>query len=161
MNKSNKFMKAAIFACVFLAGLTAQARLGETNVDVAKRYGPVLKRVEISTNEWSGIYSFKEYDVVVVYSNQVSIAEVINPKAKRAIGFDEAKALIESVGGPGKWTTLIGTVWVNDDTKARAQIDFVNDRSVLTVMTRGYFDASVAESKAREKAKLESRVEGF
>ena len=105
------------------------------------RYGPVTKRQEISSSEWRGIYVFKEYRVEVMFSNNVSMAEIIQPIVKRSFSSDEKKALIETVGGMGEWRTLFGDVWVNNDTKARAQIDIGSGRQILTVMTKEYFDS--------------------
>jgi hypothetical protein len=151
-------MKIIVAILLFTAG-SAQARLGETNVDVAKRYEAVQSREQLSTNEWRGVFRFKEYKIIVEFSNNVSVAEFVYPGRK--FTEVESQALIESIG-EGKWSKLpLLSEWINTDTKAAARVDRVAvGKDVLTVASRAYINKQ-AEQAAEQKRKEKAKADGF
>lgn len=153
-------MKFTIIAFFLLVGLTTFARLGETDVEIAKRYGPVQKRTTESTNEWNGFYIFKDYHVFVTYSNNVSVCETISPAPKRTMSAEEVSALMKSVGGTGEWqkdksrfdpTT---DYWVHTKTRSRAVLmRTVGEAPALMIMTAAYDAKTTSDYKRKEKSK--------
>jgi hypothetical protein len=156
-------IKAFLFLSTFLlVSSVCQARLGESNAEIAKRYGAVQSREELGTNAWMASYLFKEYKIGVVYYTNVCVAEFVTPIEGRTFGDDERDALMKNIGGSGTWVKdgtkieFLANSWINTTTKARARGEtkmFGGD--TLTVMSQVYIDRQIAEQKEKEKSKAD------
>lgn len=148
---------------LFVSLVVASARLGETNTEIVKRYGPVKERKQgTTTNEWSGMYIFKEYVVQVFYSNNVSVCEAVLPIEKRKMTQDERDALLKAIGGSGKWikpsdkVELLGKTLYNTETKAMARIEEkLVGPDALFVMTESFYQKLVDEETKKQKSKAD------
>jgi hypothetical protein len=153
-------MKITILLLLALC-LPALARLGESNVEIRQRYGPVLKRIEQGTNTWMGCYMFKEYTVGVVFKNNVSQCEILQPVEQRKFTDDEADALLAGIAGKGKWIKDSGIMfmkqaWTNPEIRAKAEVeDKPLGASVLTVMSIEFINDADEKQKAEDKKKAE------
>lgn len=121
-------MKTLLILAVSCLCLSAIARLGESNAEIFKRYGAVLNRIELNTNSWAGLYTFKEYNVKVIYLGNISVVECLSPIAKRKFEGIEAEALMSAITGKGKWipnadNNFIKKNWTNSEAHAIASID--------------------------------------
>jgi hypothetical protein len=150
-------MKTSIFI-LLASGLVALARLGESNIEIANRYGPVQKREEDGTNTWNAGYLFKEYIVVVSFKDNKSQCEMLRPISDRAFTESERDALIKNIGGDGDWMVVANEPlfhsWVNSKTKAVAK-ETINlmQSSTLSVMTAEFAIKDSEASKQNEKSK--------
>jgi len=159
MNKKHLLL-GILLMCSFVVPQAANARLGESNIQIAQRYGAVQSRKDISTNIWMGYYLFKEYNVGVIFYTNICVAELISPIENRSFGSDERDALMKSIGGEGTWIKaddsmeILVDYWVNTTTKARARVEtkFMQSASLI-VMSPIYIERENAEQKAKEKAK--------
>ena len=152
-------MKTAIILLLAIV-CCAQARLGESNVDIGKRYGAVQQRVQISTNEWKGTYKFKEYIVWVEFTNDISVCEVIVTNDPRKMDDAEVQSLIKSAGGDaGEWVrgdaslSKMSKVWINTETKVQASATDVGGRGAVAVMTKERFEKEEKGNKLKQKQK--------
>jgi hypothetical protein len=154
-------MKTLIAMLLVLVGVSAEGRLGETNVEVAKRYGAVTRRENLSTNEWRGTYNFRGFVVEVSFSNNVSMAETV--LAKRKLTAEEKEALISTIGGDGKWSKIpLLDQWINAETKALARCDRVAlGQDAIMVSTREYAEVESARQEAQKREQAKGAARGF
>jgi hypothetical protein len=155
-------MKTIITVLLLASCIAASARLGESNVEVAARYGAVQKRVNQGTNTWLGYYVFKEYNVLVSFRDNKSEVETIRPITARKFSDDERDALIKNIGGDGDWVEdnshfeFMAKTWVNTKTKALAYVkDDILEPSTLFIMTRDYVSRENAKEQENDKAKAD------
>jgi hypothetical protein len=152
-----------VLALVFiLVSLPALARLGETNVQIMQRYGPVQKRYDDGTSLWHAGYLFKDYAILVYYTNNISQAECVSPVSARTISDDEREELMKNIGGSGNWASDQGHLqfgpdcWTNSNGAVAVMAGILADTpysySVLTVGTRSYFEQMVAKHKQKDEA---------
>ena len=139
-----------------------EARLGETNTQICARYGPVHQRVEDGTNEWHAAYLFKDYVIVVSYTNNVSQCELVSRTDRAHFSDEERDALMKSIGGAGNWKTAwTGAdfqTWTNSASAALArEVKGTDGSDMLTVMTA---DFAVRDELARQK-KEKAKADGF
>jgi hypothetical protein len=150
-------MSVLAFALI-LVSLPAVARLGETNVQIWQRYGRVQKRYEDGTNLWHAGYLFKDYAIIVYYTNNISEAECVSPVSARTISDDECKELMKNIGGDGNWASDEGHLkfgpdcWTNSNGAVAVLADTPDSYSMLAVGTRSYFDQMVAKMKHKDEA---------
>ena len=147
---------------LILVSLPAVARLGETNVQIWQRYGRVQKRYEDGTNLWHAGYLFKNYAIIVYYTNNISEAECFSPVSARTIGDDERKELMKEIGGDGNWASDEGHLkfgpdcWTNSNGAVAVMAGILagtpDSYSMLDVGTRSYFDQMVAKMKYKDAA---------
>lgn len=138
----------------------AQARLGETNVQIYHRYGAVRDRSEVATNIWVGTYLFKDYLVLVYFENNVSVAETVGPMKDRDFSGVERHELMDDIGGSTNWVAdsaafhFTSERWTTPDGRVLA---FLNKRlsgsQTLTVVTRNFAREFEALTQKKEKAK--------
>ena len=150
-------------AILCLAAITATARLGETDVEIAKRYGAVQRRIEAKTNTWKGAFLFKDYKIMVTFQTNRCVTEMLAPLHDRKFGMAEVSALREAIGGGGTWTERYSANqserrWINPSNGVVA---------VLTMPSRGeqtliVAPVSVLLGGGEERGKNETnRAEGF
>ncbi|HXB58068.1 MAG TPA: hypothetical protein VNU95_00790 [Candidatus Acidoferrales bacterium] len=147
---------------LILVSLPAVARLGETNVQIWQRYGRVQKRYDDGTNLWHAGYLFKDYAIIVYYTNNISEAECVSPVSARTISDDERKELMKDIGGDGNWASDGGHLkfgpdcWTNSNGAVAVMAGILADTpdsySMLAVGTRSYFDQMVAKMKHKDAA---------
>ena len=150
-----------VLIALFVAA-TSHARLGETNVQICNRYGPVQKRVEDGTNEWHAGYLFKDYVIVVSYTNNVSQCELVSRTDRAHFSDEERDALMKNIGGAGNWkmawTGADFQTWTNSASAALArEVKGTDGSDMLTVMTA---DFAVRDELARQK-KEKAKADGF
>jgi hypothetical protein len=140
----------------------ACARLGESNVEIMKRYGAVEQRSATGTNSWRGDYTFKEYNVVVFFRDNISECEVIRPIEERKFADAERDALMNGIAGNDQWASdkstfsFMSAVWINKQTKAVAYVkDEILKPSVLVVSSHSHAIRLQEEQKQKEKSKAE------
>lgn len=156
-------MRTMIIILAWALGIVpAWARLGETNVQIRQRYGPVQSRDELGTNAWQGHYLFKEYRVMVRFRDNVSECEVIQPLESRKFSDAERDSLLAAIGGNGDWKKDTGEVdvmkefWVNRSTQAQALVsDELLGASTLIVSSKEYAATLNKQYKEGEKKKAE------
>jgi hypothetical protein len=104
----NSFIKpissGVAIAIMCLMAITAVARLGESDVEISKRYGAIQKRIDDSTNKWKGAYFFKDYKIMVSFETNRSVTEMLAPLNNRKFETAEVSALRDAIGGAGTWT---------------------------------------------------------
>jgi hypothetical protein len=150
-------MKVLALALI-LVSLPALARLGETNDQIMQRYGPVLKRYDDGASLWHAGYLFKDYAVIVYYSNNISQAESVVHMATHAIGDDEREALMENIGGGAHWASDQGHLqfgpdcWTNSNGAMAVMVKTPHNYSTLTVGTRSFFQQMVEKQKQKDEA---------
>ena len=144
--------------------LSSLAKLGESNVQIAARYGAVLSRTEIGTNEWMGLYTFKEYHIGVTYYTNTCVMEMVQPIEARRFSDTERDALMKNIGGAGDWVKdgstveIMADAWINTTTKAHARVESkIMGPDSLMIMSP-VFIAHENEKKAAEDKK---KAEGF
>jgi hypothetical protein len=161
MKTEMKILLSLLLATVVV--YPAAARLGETKDEIYKRYGTVQKRTEISTNEWTGKYQFKEYIVLVFFKDNISVGEALQPIEKRDFSDEELKALRAAIGGEGEWkekrgASLTSTIWINEKNGVVAcHKESVTDSGAL-VVARSEFLEKYAEVTEKEE---KSKADGF
>jgi hypothetical protein len=141
----------------------AHARLGESNVEIAKRYGPVQSRTENGTNKWTGAYLFKDYLVMVTFETNTCVTEVVGPAEQRKFTRAEAEALRDAIGGAGNWKVMPNakftrTQWINSSNKVVAILDEPFGGSPTLVVSRL---ASMLEAGKESQKKEASKTDGF
>ena len=143
---------------LMLVSLPALARLGETNVQIMQRYGPVQQRFDDGTSLWHAGYLFKEYDIIVYYTNNISQAECISPVTGRTISDDEREKLMENIGGATNWAADNGHLqfgpdcWTNSNGAMAVMASALDSSSMLTVGTRSFFQQMVEKQKEKDEA---------
>lgn len=138
-------MKMLILAVLLVAG-SAEARLGESNEEIFKRYGAVTRRDAVNTNEWTGFYEFNGYNVAVTFSNNVSVVETFSPIIKRTVPADEIDRLKKLIGG---------------ESDCVAQTTTVNGLQLVRVGNRSYLESVKKASQVERKRELERKTDGF
>jgi hypothetical protein len=141
--------------------LSAFARLGETNQQIYKRYGAVVTRTEISTNEWTGYYEFENYSISVTFSNNISMSELVTPHypdswVTRSFEDKERQTLFKKIGGNGEWKEVDlkdaesrTRMWTNQQCNATA-VEIPNPHDTICISKNGYDERRVdRERKAR------------
>lgn len=151
-------MRLIAFLILMASALPAWARLGESNTEIYRRYGAVLKRYpSADTNYWDASYKFKEYVVLVTYSNNVSCCESVRPIEARHISSEECKVLMQSVGGEGQWSTeqkrFDSQVWKNAALGRWALLSDEGSGAFVTIMTDSFLTKQIAEGKLKERSK--------
>jgi hypothetical protein len=148
-----------VFAlALILVSLPALARLGESNVQIMQRYGPVQKRYDDGTSLWHAGYLFKEYTIIVYYTNNVSQAESVSPLSARAISDDEREELMENIGGAANWAPDHGHLqfgpdcWTNSNGAVAIMTDTPDSSSMLSIGTRSFFQQMVEKQKQKDEA---------
>lgn len=104
-------MKTFILLLVVSMGWTAQARLGETEEQLAKRYGVVVK-VETNGEMKTLDFNFGEYLIVAKCRGGKSVAELAYLK-KKGVDFaeDVALAVAAKMTGSTNWIVLNSEAW--------------------------------------------------
>lgn len=153
-------MKTILTAVLMICALSALARLGETNVDISKRYGPVTKREQKCTNEWSGFYQFNGYNIMVTFSNNISVLEAVSPILKRTMPADEIERLKKLIGGEEGWRD-----GVNRANDCIAQTATLNGMHIVRVGRKSYIEAAEKSARdsnqAKRKRELDRKLDGF
>lgn len=98
-------MKLLAIMILVLAAAAAQARLGETKVEIQKRYGPPSDPLATGTNAGYPVltYQFKDYFVMVTFRTNTSVFETVRPKLIRQMSDEECKNLMEAVSSQTEW----------------------------------------------------------
>lgn len=134
-------------------------------MEIYKRYGPVLIRTELSKNEWTGDYKFKDYYISVTFSNNVSMSEIFsayysNSDMPRRFSNDERDEIFRLVAG-GNWigTKSIGVIpsqtWTNSiGTAVAIQSDVTISKTHDTISIRN-IDFIAGDAKAEAKSKTD------
>ena len=152
-------MKTIIVSLLLLLSTShAFARIGESNVQIAQRYGAVQSREELAADKWAGNYLFKTYQVQVVFFTNICVSETITPISADKFDDDERKVLLDSIGGEG-WIKepmkhMLRITWANTTTKNSAlEIDQIMTPPTLCVASPAYAAWWVEKYKTEQKAK--------
>jgi hypothetical protein len=141
---------------LILVSFPAVARLGETNVQIMQRYGPVQKRYDDGTNLWHAGYVFKDYTIIVYYMNNISQAESVSSVSARAISDDERDVLMKNIGGAANWASDQGHLqfgpdcWTNSNGAVAIMANTPDSYSMLTIGTRSFFQQMVEKQKQKD-----------
>jgi hypothetical protein len=143
--KGDNSMKRCVLTVMALivASVTAQARLGETADQIAKRYGKPtlgLYTVEYVYRDYGDAqawYGKDDIKILVVFKDGTSQYEsVVKKDTTATLSHSEVKAFLDANLGGSTWSspkeTPTATIWSREDGGARASI--TADRKTLTVM---------------------------
>ena len=138
---------ALLILAFTLAAATAQARLGETVDEIAKRYGPStsgLYPVEYIRRDYGdrqALYEKDDIKILIVYKADKSQYESLSKKdPTKYLSRSEIKAFVEANAGGSTWPnpkeTPDGKLWIRQDGNALAVL--TPDHKTLTVkITQG------------------------
>jgi hypothetical protein len=149
MSSATKTIQA-LCAVMLLATWPSEARIGETELEIVKRYGPVLKRSSLSELPVT-FHRFKEWIVLVTYVNDRSATEVIQGKSE--ITETAALAMASAIVGRTNWAKARSvrpdTIWVSGD--SQATLEQKPAAWSLTIETKA-FDAAVRVNEKKRSA---------
>lgn len=141
-----------VFACI---ASNALGVLGETEEDLAKRYG---KQTKTGSSSLPGVsirgYTYGSYTVIVGMLNGRAAYEMYAKKDGTKISPNDVAALMNANAGGHTWAVDTGVTggagkWVLDDGTAFAEFDKSSSMQ-LTVMTKEASDLSVKKPAGKK-----------
>ncbi|MDD3887052.1 MAG: hypothetical protein PHI35_09275 [Victivallaceae bacterium] len=143
------FLIAAVV--IILGAETASARLGETEAQIAERYGSPsrCKPGMFSPADFVNVYKANGFTIFVAFQNDASVLEMFSRADGGQISPEEFATLRAANSYGMSWQDLDGNAWRRSDSAAVAELDF--QKKSVTFLSQ-YFVNRVAASK-REAAK--------
>jgi hypothetical protein len=136
-----KLFPAAAMLCALYAS-SAFARIGETEAQIAKRYGQPKESLKQSAGFTSRAYIFQTFDVIVSFEGGVSCGESYMHSNRMPLLEPEIATLLQANAGNGTWKVASNsgftTIYKNTDRVRVASYEGL-DRKLL-VTTQAFID---------------------